>query len=167
MEKRGTLPLKVIVIFLILGVFFILYSLAFFAPQGLIQKAAKQSGVIIQYLPGFGEERPTLEVPITPEIQRSFNSILKVMRESNNVSAPCIAKYDREDLEGYNFAFTQESYGLRVQWENPEKLKGDFDVANNVSICVVAGKNPLRAKNFYCRYLDGCDEGDYSNDYNS
>ena len=76
MNTRADIHFGPIVIFLILGVVALLYSIAFLAPDGLVQKAGRSSSqFVMEQLPTENGQLPSLDIaPVDWNVDGKFGT---------------------------------------------------------------------------------------------
>lgn len=151
MNKKG---LSTIVIIIILVIVFILLVAIFLAPGGLLQKAAEESGGILQYLPG--KEEPVVgEVEVPKEIEDRFEFFIGVIETYVESEGECLVSYVDFDLEENKIKLTRLEDRLVLKLINEKGQEVKTRELSGLKICVVAGTidGKAVAENFYNKHI--------------
>lgn len=159
--KKG-MALSTVVIMLILAVVFILIVITFLLPEGLLNKAAEKSGVILTYLPSQGDLEPRIQEEVGIEIESNFNHLVSVFNNHKNKPGSCFIEYNPQPL-GENkikFLSAPAENKLIIKLIDKKGLDVLREEIDGLRPCVVAGvyefPNKDRvaiAQNFYDNYL--------------
>ncbi len=148
--KKGSMPLAVIVILIVLAVFFFIYASGILSEGGMLRRSASAVDEAIQKVPGVGDDEINqIQVPQPPkEVADAFASLITALNR-NTASAPCIAEYGAEndkgglpDMKGYTVEFlsrTEPGPKFITQLRGPDGRLADVQYVNN-DLCVVGGE---------------------------
>ncbi len=142
-QRHGTMPLQVIVVFVILISVLILVTYSVFYPDsGLLWKAGRTVGDLSNNVPVQDKDIRLKELPFDKNIKNSWDSIITALQASKTANAPCIMNYNKRDLEGYLFELKKEGSNTKVLLRKPVGAGAQeySESVEGVSVCVVAGK---------------------------
>ena len=73
---KGSWPLQNLVVLIVLVLFVGLFAFAFLAPQGLVQSVAKETGKILNFIPGLKQDVPSADVKGNVKMEEFYGFFL-------------------------------------------------------------------------------------------